>query len=192
MARRLAPGVRDAAEKRARAHDRNTKALAGRVVRRGGLDRERIERALTSELDALARQSYRGWRRVVTGSTGVSAGRDLPDPDRITKAVEGALAGATWRERVRRGELTPARVAAIARTEANRINNAMRDMATRDALRAAERKVVAWVYTTQLDDRVRPSHRARHGKRFKVGERRIRLPDGTNCRCYYLPVWGRA
>ncbi len=185
----------------------------GRDVRRGKKGAKNL-RALPDELEGIlefelrkaARTSYRGWRRAVAKST--PATRDAPPASQevIDRMVERSLKGKTWRKRLGehgkramaalRAAKTPeeraaaigklrAQAAALARTEAARLNQQARDRAVQDH---AGDRLAGWKYQTMEDSRVRPLHARRHGKVYKKGQKRIALPDGPNCRCWYVPV----
>lgn len=172
----------------------------------------RVGTILERELRRIANKAYRGWRRALIATTRDIPGRGAPSEEDVLAAINARLARRTWRQRLAnhrinrskairltRGKsrveaaqaLMPdanrlrARASTLARTEAERINQIMRDRASRDVL---GERLVGWRYVTARDDRVRASHRADDRRLFRVGERRIRLPRAPNCRCYYLPV----
>lgn len=187
---RVPPGLLAGAEKRANSQARLTR-LAGRAVLRSGLrDRAAAARRMRGRLAELTLTAYRGWRKAMGKSLRVKFTRPEPDLATILVAVDRTDLEALFAQ----GVLTPARIQAISRTEGNRLNQWARQRAVRDAVNADDkpRKVIAWRWTTMMDDRVRPSHRVRDGQRFAVGKRRIPLPAGVNCRCVYLPVFGPA
>lgn len=173
-----------------------------------------MEDDLEAELIAAAQRSWRGWARALRG-----IGKAGPEPsvEDFRAVVARGLAGKTWRERLQghgldleeaqaalaRNELpegpsrrVQARVVALARTEAARLDNAMRDQVARAVARDAGAKVTAWKYVhystfvPAYRARGRPAHIKRDGLVFEVGTRRFRLPGGPGCRCIYLPIVG--
>ena len=79
-----------------------------------------------------------------------------------------------------------ARVATLARTEANRVNQVMSDRAAADVI--GDDGIAGWRYMTMDDERVRPEHKLLHGRLYRPDEDRPAVPNGPNCRCWYAPV----
>lgn len=175
----------------------------------------RIEAALEKEFTKAARTSYNGWNRAIKASTRATRGAGAPTDARVKGWVDRGIKGKTWRDRLAIHGRTVARAvlqaqqeggsrraiaraaaeslsrmradaATLARTESHRIDQLARDQAAKDV---AGDRLSGWSYATAKDERVRPHHRRREGKFYAVGAKRIPLPDGPNCRCYYLPVY---
>lgn len=108
---------------------------------------------------------------------------------RVAKAVAVAYSAGGNIEDVRRAirplvQSSAAAARTIARTESVRVANAMAERSMSQAGSA----LLGYTYNATLDDVVRPEHAARNGRVYKVGEKRIELPDGPNCRCWYTPI----
>ena len=188
---RVPAGLLAGSEKRATSQERLTRKAGRDVLRQGLRDRAAAARRMRGRLAQVTLTAYRGWRKAMGRSLRVKFTRPEPDLATILIAVDRTNLEALFA----RGLLTPARVKTTARTEGNRLDQWARERAIRDAVKADDkpRKVIAWRYTIHPDTpTVRPSHRIRDGRRFKVGTRRIPLPDGPGCRCWYLPVFGPA
>lgn len=72
----------------------------------------------------------------------------------------------------------------IVRTETARVHNEIAE----ETFKEHANQISGFQILSQLDNRVRPAHAARHGRIYKKGRPRPRLPDAPNCRCYYAPV----
>lgn len=187
---RVPAGLLSGTEGRLSGHSRGVRRLINELSRISLTNRRSIEAALRAGLRQIGLTAYRGWRRLLANKLRVTVERPEPGFGDLDAALDQKNVGATLRQ----GPLTRARLGSIVRTEANRLNQWARERAIRDVVASDQRprKIVAWRYTTMMDDRVRPSHRIRDGRRFRVGTRRIPLPDGVGCRCIYLPVYARA
>lgn len=189
---------------------RITRAKVDRVV----LLHERLEGIMRRDLSASASTSYRGWSRTITKATGIRRKVTEPGAVEVERVVMQPLAGERWTQRLERHSPTvadlmnvfggrrpradvlrdleamagrvSARVGALARTEAHRVNQAMSERAAKDLLGAQE--IVGWRYMTMDDERVRPEHRLLHGRIYQSGTPRPTIPNGVQCRCFYLPV----
>lgn len=185
-------------------------------VRRVLALQERLEPLLRSELLGLGQTSYRGWSRAWTRATGLRRMRAEPGVVETLEIVDFPFLGQTWSQRLRTHMPTmedllrvfrpepgrtreqvfadlerlaarvAARVATLARTEANRANQVMSDRAAGDVLGADG--VAGWRYMTMDDERVRPEHRVLHGRAYALDEARPAVPNGPNCRCFYVPI----
>ena len=185
-------------------------------VRRVLALQDRLETVMRRDLLALGQTSYRGWARAWTRATGLRRTRAEPGVDETLGVVDQPFLGQTWATRLaahmptmgdlmrvfRPGEgrsradafadleklaaRVVARVATLARTEANRVNQSMSDRAAADTI--GDDGIAGWRYMTMDDERVRPEHRLLHGRVYRASEERPAVPNGPNCRCFYVPV----
>lgn len=191
---------------------RVTEAKIRRVLELQG----RLEPLMRRELMGLGQTSYRGWSRAWTAATGLRRTRPEPGVVETQEIVDFPFLGQAWPSRLRAHMPTQedlmrvfrpepgrtreqafadlerlagrvaARVATLARTEANRVNQVMSDRAAQDVL--GTDGVAGWRYMTMDDERVRPEHRVLHGRAYALDEARPAVPNGPNCRCFYVPI----
>ncbi len=177
-------GLVGKAQKRQSQQRRETSALC-KTIRRRRKEGRGVARVGRAELRLQAQRSYRGWLKILTQTTGFSSSEPEPDNAEVNKIMDTGWG--PGRATVQQRGFSDVSVV----TEADRLNNLMRDRAVRDVLRGSDKQLVGWKYMTQRDARVRPEHRADDGRVFRVGQKRIRLPRAPRCRCFYLPVLKR-
>jgi SPP1 gp7 family putative phage head morphogenesis protein len=100
---------------------------------------------------------------------------DAPDLTTFRNLVEETMQQNLWREQWKLDR--------IARTSINRVSNHSRGVQYRD-FSGKDDPEVTWI--TAQDIRVRPSHRALHGKTMALSEALAEIDRSINCRCRLL------
>lgn len=115
--------------------------------------------------------------------------RHLPRRDELMRLflpVPGRTRADVFADLERMASRVAARVATLARTEANRVNQVMSDRAAQDVI--GDDGIAGWRYMTMDDERVRPTHKLLHGRLYGPDEDRPVVPSEANCRCWFAPV----